>query len=281
MRTSSVPVDADATRGAHWKALVRSRAAVWAIVAGGSAGLVLGALAGSPAAALAAPAAWTLVILAGLLVVADRRAASDFYAALARSLGFTLVGRTSFPGLTPLLAAGDRRRFEDWMTGAVEDRAAGLGHYVYEVAHRDSDGDRTWTPHPFTLALVDLPASLDRFRGVFVRPRRGIVDRLAADDWLEGPRTRVHVESTAFEDRFELWRREEQDEIALRRLFAPTLVLWLAEHPLALGLELYAGTLVVHLEGTRDDAGHLVALLDAARHLAGCVAAECAPAPRG
>ena len=69
------------------------------------------------------------------------------------------------------------------------------------------------------------------------------------------------MESTVFEERYELWALEDQDEIALRRR-SPTLLVWLAEHPLPLGVELY-GAPGVYLERSRDDAGNLVALLDA------------------
>jgi hypothetical protein len=274
MSVSAVLTDADATRTEHWKALVRSRPGVWALVLGDSAGLVLGALTGSFLAALLIPVAWTLVLLAGLFVMADGRAAQDFYAAFARSIGFTYVGDTSFLGLTPLLAGGDSRSFTEWMTGAVGAHAAGLGHYEYKVRHRDSNGNETSQAYPFTVALVDLPDSLQRIRGVFARPKRGMLERLADDDWLDTRKSRVHLESTAFEDRYELWRLEDQDDVALRRLFVPSLVLWLAEQPLPLGFELYGGTLAVYLERTHDDAGHLVALLDAAKHLAACVDAE-------
>jgi hypothetical protein len=274
MGAAAVLTDADATRTEHWRALMRSRPAVWALVVGDSAGLVLGAFTGSFVAALLIPAAWTLALLAVLLVMADRRAAQDFYTGLARSIGFTFVGDTSFLGLTPLLAGGDRRSFTEWMTGAAGDHAAGLGHYTYRVRHRDGNGNETWSDHPFTLALVDLPASLERLRGIFARPKRGMLERLSDDDWLVGRKTRVHLESTTFEDRYELWRLEDQDDVALRRLLAPTLVLWLAEHPLPLGFEMYGGTLAIYLERTHDDAGHLVALLDAAKHLAACVDAE-------
>jgi hypothetical protein len=270
-----VPLDADATRGAHWKALVRSRPAIWALVVGDSAGLVLGAMSGHAVAALIAPGLWTVLLLGALLAVADRRAAVDFYSSLARSIGFTWVGRTSFLGLTPLLAAGDARSWEDWMTGEIGAHAAGLGHYTYKVKHRDANDEVRWSDHPFTLCVVDLPESLGPLRGVFARPRRGLLGRLTGEDWLDEKKARIHLESTAFEDRYELWRLEDQDEVALRRLFAPTLLVWLAEQPLPVGFELYGGTLAVYLERAHDDAGHLVALLDAAKHLTGCVAAEC------
>jgi hypothetical protein len=70
----------------------------------------------------------------------------------------------------------------------------------------------------------------------------------------------------------------DQDEIAARQLFAPTLVIWLAEHPLQPYFEYSAGTLVVFVRGRLHDAGHLDWLLDAARHLGARFAAEVAEA---
>jgi hypothetical protein len=60
----------------------------------------------------------------------------------------------------------------------------------------------------------------------------------------------------------------------LRRLLAPTVVRWLAEHPLAPGFEIKAGTLCVFVPRALDDAGNLTFLIDAARHLAERVMAE-------
>jgi hypothetical protein len=51
-------------------------------------------------------------------------------------------------------------------------------------------------------------------------------------------------------------------------------VSWLAEHPLAPGFELRAGTLCVFVPRALDDAGNLTFLIDAACHLAGRVVEE-------
>ena len=60
----------------------------------------------------------------------------------------------------------------------------------------------------------------------------------------------------------------------MRRLFSPTVVSWLANHPLAPGFELKAGTLCVFVPRALEDAGNLTYLIDAARHLAARVAGE-------
>ena len=60
----------------------------------------------------------------------------------------------------------------------------------------------------------------------------------------------------------------------LRRLLSPTLVSWLAEHPLAPGFELKAGTLCAFVPRPLEDAGNLTFLIDATAHLAGRVLAQ-------
>ena len=62
--------------------------------------------------------------------------------------------------------------------------------------------------------------------------------------------------------------RARQDEITMRQLFAPSFVVWLANHPLQPGFELRAGTLVVFLPGECGEAGKLEWLLMAADEIA-------------
>ena len=70
------------------------------------------------------------------------------------------------------------------------------------------------------------------------------------------------MESTQFVERYELRAAADQDELMLRRLLSPTVVSWLANHPLAPGFELKAGTLVVFVPRARD-AGNLTTRLGA------------------
>ena len=82
------------------------------------------------------------------------------------------------------------------------------------------------------------------------------------------------MESSEFTERFELRVADDQDEIALRRLLSPTLVSWLANHPLRPGFELKAGALCVFVPHPIEDAGNLTYLIDATRHLSVRVLAE-------
>jgi hypothetical protein len=60
----------------------------------------------------------------------------------------------------------------------------------------------------------------------------------------------------------------DQDPIAVRQLFSPSLLDWFARHPLKPGIELRAGTLVVFLPGHVEEGGKLAWLLDDAREVA-------------
>lgn len=152
--------------------------------------------------------------------------------------------------------------------------SGGLGHFVWERHERASDGKvQVRERNRFTVCVVDLEPSIARFKGVFLRPRRGLVS--SHSDWLKGRRLEsVELESSACTERYELLHATDQDEVVLRRLFSPTLVSWLADHPLTPGFELKAGTLVVFVPDVVEDAGNLTLLIDATRHIAARVLAE-------
>jgi hypothetical protein len=154
------------------------------------------------------------------------------------------------------------------------DLPGGVGHFVWERIERDSDGDqRVQERNRFTVCVADLEASMALFKGVFVRPRRGFVT--SHSDWLADTRTHeLEVESAAFTDRYELLIADDQDGVILRRLLSPTLVSWLANHPLTPGVELKAGALVVFVPHAIEDVGNLTYLIDATRHIASRVLSE-------
>jgi hypothetical protein len=266
---------ADSGQRELFRAYLGSRWAVWAMVLGAAAAFGVGVWQDDPRVMAAAPAAVTVGVAGICWFVADRVAAHRFFSGFARSVGLRYSPQATLPALTPLLGAGQRRRLEHWMHGRLPgELAGGVGHYVWERIERDSDGDEVVKERNlFTVCVVDLPASLPLFRGVYLQPRRGLF--APHSDWLKRARTRtVEVESTEFTGRYELRLADDQDELTLRRLLAPTLVSWLANHPLTPGFELKAGALVVYVPSAIEDAGNLTFLIDATRHLAGRVLAE-------
>jgi hypothetical protein len=177
--------------------------------------------------------------------------------------------------LTPLLGAGSRRRVEHWMYGRLPgELSGGVGQFVWERVERDSDGDEAVRERQrFTICTVDLEPSMSLFRGVYLHPRRGLFAPYS--DWLgRTPARTVELESLEFTARYALRVGTDQDEIVLRRLLSPTLVSWLAHHPLMPGFELKAGTLCVFVTRPLADAGNLTFLIDATVHLASRVLAE-------
>jgi hypothetical protein len=213
-----------------------------------------------------APAAVVLVTVLACALLADRGAASRFFRHYARSLGLVYWPRSSLPALTPLLGAGDRRWIEHWMQGALPGDpviGGGLGQLVWE----ERDDERRRSRHRVTICVADLESSIRRFHGVFLRPRRGLIT--STPDWIRRGHTRaIEVESAAFSERYELLVADDQDEVVARQLLAPSLVLWLAEHPLVPGFELRAGMLVVFVDRPLQDEGNLTYLLDVTRRLA-------------
>jgi hypothetical protein len=277
----AAPANANAGQSELFRAYLRSRVALYALMLGGAAAFVYGAWKQSPLIMAAGPAGVALAVAGVAFLVADRTAAERFYSSFAGSLGLSYAGHFELLTLTPLLGAGDRRHCEHWMQGALggdPPLAGGLGHFVWEELEqeRDSRGDvRTKVEgrHRVTLCVIDLEPSMALFKGLYLHPRRGLLE--LGDNWLSRSRRReIELESAAFTERYQLWLADDQDEVRARRLLAPSLVSWLAAHPLAPGFELKAGTLVVFVMRPLEDAGNLTFLLDAARHLGGRIQRE-------
>jgi hypothetical protein len=274
------PSHSDATRRQHLGALLRSRGATFAFVLGVPAVVIAGIAVDNPLIVFGGPVAVVAVVLGVSLLIADRLAAQDFFSAYARRRGWTYVGQGTVMPLTPLLAAGHRRSFEHLMEGplgSAGDAPCRTALYTYEIVEqRGKDkGDRKEARH-FTVCAIDLPPAMSAFGGggIYVHPRRALRG-LVGDDYLKGLSVRgLEVESAAFAERYDLLVEPEVDEIMVRRLFAPSLVAWLAEHPLRPCFELRAGTLVVFVPGPLEATGRLDFFLDAAAHLATKVLAE-------
>jgi hypothetical protein len=267
-------VDADSGQGRLFKSYLGSAPAAYAMAFGALAAFTIGAWQGSVPIMLGGPAAIVAAVAAICWVTADRRAAMNFYWGFANSVGLTYSAQTSVLALTPLLGAGSRRHVEHWMYGRLSAaHDGGIGQLVWERIEQSRDRRRVTERNRFTICVVDLDSSLPYFHGVYLHPRRGVFAPYS--DWLgRTPVRSVEVESSAFVERYELRAASDQDDLLLRRLLAPSVVDWLAGHPLAPGFELKAGTLCVFVPHPLEDAGNITFLIDAARHLAGRVAGE-------
>jgi hypothetical protein len=274
---AAVPSDADQGRSALFRRNLRSAPAVYAMLLGGGGAFLLGAYLQDPRVWAGGPAAIIALVVLIAFRSADRRAELDFFVALARSLKLDYLAHGGLPPLTPLLGAGDRRRLEHMMTGTLDpdrpDVPLTLAHYTYEIRRTYRDDDATqihrWEPHHFTVCVFDVEQVVSRFRGVFVRRRRGVFDSVEGGDWLSRlDPVREELESTEFTEAYDLYVARDQDPLAVRQLFSPSLLDWFARHPLHPGMELRAGTLVIFLPGHVEEAGKLTWLLDGAREVA-------------
>jgi hypothetical protein len=275
--SGAAPASADATRGEHFRELCRGRSATYVLVLGIAGAMVWAAAIRDWRPAAAGPALLVAVVVGVCFWLADRRAADDFWGAYARERGLQYVAHPSFSPMTPLLGAGDRRRFERGLGGPVGPTPGMLALETYEVRHehRDNNGIRhdTWTSYDFTVAVLDAPEATTFLRGVYLRRKRSLLERVD-DEWLPSGRRRVELESIAFGERYDLWVVEDQDDVALRRLFVPTLIEWLGGHPFAPGMEIRAGTMTVYVDRHLETAAELDFFREAAAHLAARVLAE-------
>jgi hypothetical protein len=289
-----VPRHANAGRRELFRAYMRSRLAVGAYLLGGGGAFLYGAYRREPLIMAGGIVAVATLVTVAAALLADRAAESRFFEALAPRLGLQYVGPAKLLALTPLLGAGDSQMCEHWMHGDISTEhglAGGLGQFTYDVRWSRGTGtgrqEVTVERHTLTLCLIEIEPSTARFRGVFLRPRRGVFD---GEDWLDGRGDRtLELESADFCRRYELRIADDQGELAVRELLSPSLVEWLARHPLVAGFELKAGTLVVFAARELDDAGTFELFLDGARRLAERVVDEVAEdaervgaaAPRG
>jgi hypothetical protein len=216
------------------------------------------------------------IAVAVAFAMASREAEADFFDAYAWAHGFALTGRTELLPLTPLLGAGDTRHCEHYMEGTLAGRRYGLGHFAFEI--RKSDGDSRGArreKHDFTICVTDLEQGIPLFPGIFLTRRRGLFGFIDGRQWLSHVgRRKVELESAELCERYDLYVDEAQDELLLRELFAPSLVIWLAQHPLAPCFEYRAGTLVVYVEDQLEDAAHLDWMLEATAEIAARIARE-------
>ena len=267
-------MNADSGQGRLFWTYLTSAPAAYAMAFGSLAAFTIGAWQGSVQLMLGVPAAIVGLVAALSWVAADRSAARNFYWGYANSVGLTYAAETSLLALTPLLGAGSRRRVEHWLYGRVSAAYdGGLGQLVWEKVEQNGERKSVTERNRFAICVVDLDSSLPYFHGVYLHPRRGLFAPYS--DWLGRASVRsVEVESSQFVERYELRAAADQDDLLLRRLLSPTVVSWLANHPLTPGFELKAGTLCLFVPRPLDDAGNLTYLIDAARHLAGRVAGE-------
>jgi hypothetical protein len=270
-----LPANTESTKGAHFRTLAGSGFAVVGGAIAATIAFTAGAATHSVPVMGGGPLAVVFLVLVIAYLIADSQAEDEFFNRFAEVHRLMHASKYSLPEFTPLLGGGGRRHCEHWMMNAAG--TSGIGWFTFEVRHDNGDKPDTWEPHEFTIAVDDMgELDMARFQGIYLRRRRGIFDKLDTEsNWLSKHHLKkVELESTAFNERYELWADQYQDDIVLRQLFAPSFVIWLAEHPLEPGFELRAGTLVVFIPGHCGEAGRLQFLLMARGEIATRIQAE-------
>jgi hypothetical protein len=253
------PDDANDLRGYHFRELVH-KPKTWILVGGAAllAGVVF-LLAFSP---LIGAIVFAVVFLAGIWVtfnVADSRAADDFFHVYARQRNLVLGGKTSLPTATPLLRKGDDQYAERTLTGELAPRVGGLlAIYTYIIESTDSKGNRNKDYHPFTLGMVEVPECVAHLPELYCRRKVGLRSLEKFEDVFRSSKERVELESSALDDKYEIFSAKGQDPNWLRQLFSPTFIVWLTESaPDKFAFELVGGTLVAYVHGHREDTADL------------------------
>ena len=253
------PDDADDLRGYHFKRLLGS-GLTWALILGatvaaGVAGAIfVGAAVGGGAA--------VAVFLASLLIVfgiADSRSEDAFFQIYAQQHGLELGGRAPLPPTTPLLRKGDDRYAERTLSGPLGEGIEGiLALYTYEEESTDSEGNRETSYYRYTVGLVPVPESVPLLPELYCQRKFGLRGLEKFEDVFRGSKQRVKLESEVLDEKYEIFAGKAQDAVWLRRLFAPTFIVWLTDSaPRKFAFELVDGTLCCYVSGHKKKAEEL------------------------
>jgi hypothetical protein len=260
-----LPDDANDLRGMHFKRLMGKPLTLLLI---GGLAIAAGAAVAAASAAVLGLAALAIVIAVGVGIVfaiADKRAADDFFKVYAQQRNLTLAGRSQLPRATPLLRKGDDRYAERTLTGPIAEGCEGtLALYTYEEETTDSDGNRQTSYYKYTLGLVEVPECVAHMPELYCQRKFGLKALEKFEDVFRRSKERVKLESEALDDKYEIFAGKDLDPIWLRRLFAPTFIVWLTEStPKKFAFELVDGTLCCYVNGHKEKAEELDAVATA------------------
>jgi len=259
---ATAPDDADDLRGFHFKRLLR-KPLTWILIGVFAViGAAVGAALVGPAVGLAAPVG---IVLVGLLIVfgiADSKAADAFFETYAQQRSLTLGGKGPLPAATPLLRKGDDRYADRTLSGQIGEAIEGtLALYTYEEETTDSEGNRETNYYRYTLGLVEVPDCVAHCPELYCQRKFGLRSLEKFEDAFRTKKERVKLESEALDEKYEIFTGKEQDAVWLRRLFAPTFIVWLNETaPDKFAFELVDGTLCCYVNGHKENAEELDAI---------------------
>jgi hypothetical protein len=258
-RPAAVVDDADDLRGFHFKRLMRKPLTliligVFALIVGGVLGGLIGPAIGG--------GGFVVALLAGVVVVfaiADSQAEAAFFQLYAKQRGLELGGRSPLPATTPLLRKGDARYAERTLSGVLAEGIEGiLALYTYEEESTDSAGNSQTNYYRYTVGLVPVPESVPHVPELYCQRKFGLHSLEKLEDVFRRSKERVELESEALDDKYEIFAGKSQDAVWLRRLFAPTFIVWLTESaPKKFAFELVDGSLCCYVSGHKKEAEEL------------------------
>jgi hypothetical protein len=259
--TQATPDDANDLRGFHFKRLL-GKPLTWALIGIEVVviGVALAVYVGPAIGGAAAVAAFLLGLLA-VFAIADSRAEQGFFETYAAQNGLELGGRNPLPEATPLLCKGDDRYAERTLSGRFAEDVEGiLALYTYEDESTDADGDRQTNYYHYTVGLISVPECAAHVPQLYCRRKSGLRSLEKLEDAFRSTE-RIHLESEALAERYEIFSGKEQDQVWLRRLFSPTFVVWLGEEaPEKFAFELVDGVLCCFVGDHKKSAAELDAI---------------------
>jgi hypothetical protein len=253
------PDDANDLRGYHFKLLMGS-GKTWALIVIPS--VVIAALLAAFLHPLIGAAALVGLVLLGIVIafiVADSRAADAFFSLYSSQHGLQLGGKAPLPPLTPLLRKGDNRYAERTLSGRLaEDCEGTLALFTYEEEHTDSNGNRETNYYHYTVGLTAIADCAPFVPELYCQRKFGLRALEKFEDVFRRSKERVKLESEVLDDKYEIFAGKAQDAIWLRRLFAPSFIVWLTDSaPPKFAFELVDGNLCCYVSGHKEDAADL------------------------
>ncbi|MFL5899223.1 MAG: hypothetical protein ACJ76D_12340 [Solirubrobacterales bacterium] len=255
---ATAPDDANDLRGFHFRRLMRKPLSwmligVFVLIAGAGGALIGPAVGGG--AAVGALAIGVLIVFG----IADSKAADAFFDAYAQQHGLVLGGKGPLPAATPLLRKGDDRYADRTLRGRIGEGIDGtLALYTYEEETTDSEGNRQTNYYKYTLGLVEVPECVAHVPELYCQRKFGLRALEKFEDVFRAKKERVKLESEALDDKYEIFSAKGQDAVWLRRLFAPTFIVWLNEAaPSKFAFELVEGALCCYVSGHKENASEL------------------------
>jgi hypothetical protein len=254
---TGIPDDADDLRGYHFSRLIRTPLTLVLIAALTAVAFVaclvfIGALVGAGGAIVA-----LLLGIVIVFVIADKRAADDFFEVYAEQRGLTLIHeRGRLPQATPLLRKGDDRYTERTMTGWLADDVHGtLALFTYEEETTNSEGQSETNYYRYTVGFTQVSECAERVPELYCQRKFGLRALEKFEDVFRTKKERVKLESEVLDEKYEIFAGTEQDVVWLRQLFSPTFIVWLTDSaPDKFAFELVDGNLCCYVNGHKDDA---------------------------